>query len=703
MYLKRWLIIAPLVLILALLQAWYWVPSYESQLRGNPERGRTFVEASIGDAKILNPILNSDTASSRITSLVFDGLLDLDRNLELRGRLAKSWRVGETAYVTVYRSARFPDGTAMTPGELQRRLARALDGGRLAAIAQHVKGLTVVPAQARMLRITVKPELGDEYVTQVLLKLPQRLAIRLDRVDQDLFARLAPVLGEQFAARADRSGWLSATDEAAVAAAAKDLETHAPILEHNPEIEFRLREGVMFHDGHEFDAGDVRFTYQAIMSDKNLSPRSSDFEPVKALEVIDKYRVRIIYKRLFSPAINAWTIGILPEHLLNESVVEREMETRGLSESARASFGLRDSEFNRRPIGTGAFRFMEWQSDELIRLSRNENYWEGAPLYRGFFYRVIPDSLTREVEFRTGAIDTYAPQPHQAARYRDDPRYQAFSSLSFGYTYIGYNLRRAPFDDARVRNALSQAMNVEEIIRYVLYGHGERTTGPYPKNTRWYDHSLEPMPYDPQAALRTFNDLGWRRNADGWLEKDGEVLEFNLITNNGNPVRKAIMTIAQNSWRKIGVKVNTQLFEWAVFLKDFINPGDFDATILGWSMGIDPDLYQLWHSSQRGQNQLNFVGYRNPEADNLIERIRREYEPSKQRRMTHELHRLIAADQPYTFLYASLTTRVLDKKIVKLGADGRPEKITPAQSGDIFHEFNRWRKIELTPQMNPGT
>ncbi len=697
MYLKRLLIVAPLVLILVLLQAWYWVPSYESQLRGNPERGKTFVEASIGDAKILNPILNSDTASSRITSLVFDGLLDLDENLELRGRLATSWAIAETAYITVYDSARFADGTAMTAAALKRRLAKSLDGGELAAVSTHIKALTVVGPQTRTLSVKVKPSSGDEYLAQVMLRIPPRLAIEMDRVDQDLFARLEVVLGPQFAARADRQAWLSGADAAAVTAAAQDLDALAPILEHNPQIDFVLRQGVKFHDGHEFDSGDVQYTYEAIMSAKNLSPRSSDFEPVKSLQIVDKYHLRIIYKRLFSPAINAWTIGMLPEHLLNAAALKREMDARGLSESARAGFGLRDSRFNRSPVGTGAFHFREWQSDELIHLSSNEDYWEGAPLYRDFFYRVIPDALTQEVEFRTGTIDTYGPQPHQAARYRNDPRYQAFASLSFGYTYIGYNVRRAPFNDARVRNALSQALDVDEIIRYVLYGHGERTTGPYPKNTQWYDRSLPPVPHDPRGALLAFNELGWQRNADGWLEKDGKVLEFNLITNNGNLVRKAIMTIAQNSWRKIGVKVNTQLFEWAVFLQDFINPGDFDATILGWSMGIDPDLYQLWHSSQAGPGQLNFAGYANPAADRLIERIRREYEPSEQRRMTHELHRLIAADQPYTFLYATLATRVLDKKIVKLTAEGKPEKITPDRSGGIFHEFNRWKKMELTP------
>ncbi len=157
------------------------------------------------------------------------------------------------------------------------------------------------------------------------------------------------------------------------------------------------------------------------------------------------------------------------------------------------------------------------------------------------------------------------------------------------------------------------------------------------------------------------------------------------------------MTIAQNGWRKIGIKCNTQLFEWAVFLQDFVNPGEFDALILGWSMGIDPDLYQIWHSSQSGPNQLNFVGYANPEADELILRIRREYDPATQQELAHRLHQLIANDQPYTFLYASLGTQVLDKKIVMVEDDGAYSKIRPTKSGSVFFYFNRWRKLEFTP------
>ncbi len=338
----------------------------------------------------------------------------------------------------------------------------------------------------------------------------------------------------------------------------------------------------------------------------------------------------------------------------------------------------------------------------MIRLARNAKYWDPPPEYSEYVMRIIPDSLTQEMEFYSGAVDNYAVQPHQVARFKNDRKFQSFSSLGYFYSYIGYNLRNPLLAPVEVRRALGMAMDVDKIIKYVLYGEGERVTGPYPKITDWYDNSVEPLPYDPEGALKILNGLGWKKNAEGFLEKDGKLFEFNLITNSGNPVRKNILTIAQNSWLKIGIKCHTQMFEWAVFIKDFVHTGKYDALVLGWSMGIDPDLYQVWHSSQTGPQQLNFVGYENPEADALIVKIRQEYDKKKQMEMAHKLHQIIARDQPYTFLYIAKATQLLDKKIiiVERQPDGteKYKKIYPTKDGRIQYYFDKWRKLPAVPE-----
>jgi ABC-type transport system substrate-binding protein len=185
------------------------------------------------------------------------------------------------------------------------------------------------------------------------------------------------------------------------------------------------------------------------------------------------------------------------------------------------------------------------------------------------------------------------------------------------------------------------------------------------------------------------------------LEKDGKRLQFTLITNNGNPLRKSILAIAQDAWRQIGIDVRTDLLEWAVFIQERVNKGDFDALILGWSMGIEPDLYQIWHSSQTNPHQLNFVGFKDQEADDLIIKIRQEYDHEKQVAYCHRLHEIIAQAQPYTFLYVGKWTAILDKRIVIMEKDpvGQPvyKKILPTKTGNYTFYFNKWIKIPEIP------
>ena len=156
------------------------------------------------------------------------------------------------------------------------------------------------------------------------------------------------------------------------------------------------------------------------------------------------------------------------------------------------------------------------------------------------------------------------------------------------------------------------------------------------------------------------------------------------------------MVVAQNAWRRLGIKVETLSMEWAVFINERVDKGDFDALILGWAMGLDADLYQIFHSSQTGHFQLNFVGYKNPKSDALMVRIRQEYNHERQVAMARDLHRLIAQDQPYTFLFVRKSVMLLDRKVVRMVRDGddtpRYLPIVPDKLGGITFHFNQWLK-----------
>jgi ABC-type transport system substrate-binding protein len=694
-----------MVVLFILLQSYFWVPTYEQQTKGNPDRLNQYISASIGDASLLNPILSADSASSTIEGMVFEGLIDRDEDLRFRGRLATSWEIYEEAYfyvnefTTIAGSGKADARKVVDLLQNARKEQSELEG-KLKASLDLITEISVLPPHNFVMTKQKEDPTHDGKKTSIKIRVaaPSRIKLTLKRVDQELFNNLLHLLGKEYFETFSPDKYVSAS-----APLSKDELTQyayelLPATEHNPIVVFHLRPDVRFHDGHVFDASDVKFTYEAIMNPKNLSPRVADYEPVKEVKIVDPLEVRVVYKRLYSPALGTWGMGILPEHVLNEKALRGEALRLGKDPEA---FTLRQSSFNRNPVGCGPFVFEEWKSDRHISLKGFEEYWEGPPNYQKYVYRIIPDLLTQEMEFRAGTIDSYGVPPYQVARLGRDHRFQHFSGPSFGYTYIGYNTRRPPFDNPRVRRALGMAIDVDKIIKYVLYGQGERITGPFVKETDYYNHNVTHLPYDPDGALSLLEELGWTRNEQGWLEKEGKRFQFTLITNSGNDLRKAILAIAQDAWKQIGVDVRTDLLEWSVFIQERVNKLDFDALILGWSMGIEPDLFQIWHSSQSNPHQLNFVGFNNKAADDLIIKIRQEYDYPTQVKYCHRLHEIIAQEQPYTFLYVSKWTAILDKRILIKETDATGnviyKKIKPTKTGNYTFHFNKWIKLPEAP------
>ena len=706
MTLRKFLILAPTLLIILLLQSYFWVPTYEKQTKGNPERLSEYITASIGDASILNPILSADSASSSIESMVFEGLIDRDEDLRFRGRLAESWQIYEEAFFYFNEEASVVNKEKVNPEEVADTIIKAKNGmipidPGIKASLENIKKVSVIPPSDFI--ITKKEKINDHGRDIIIkVKAPSRIKMTLGEVDQDLFHNLSKLLGENYFSSFSPDKYLQSDQFLEEGVREIYAEELLPSIEHNPIIIFNLRPGVKFHDGHVFDANDVKFTYDSIMNPENLSPRVSDYEPVKKVEVVDPLTFKVVYKRLYSPALGTWAMGILPEHILNGEALKKEAEV--LNKDPE-EFTMRQSEFNRRPMGCGPFVFKEWKADQYITLERFDQYWDGPANYKKYVFRIIPDLLTQEMEFYAGTIDNYGVQPHQVDRLENNPEYQGFSGLSFGYTYIGYNMRRTPFNDRRVRTALGMAIDTGKIIDYVLYGQGERITGPFVKQTDYYNNDIKPLTYDPEGALKLFEEAGWKKNNEGWLEKDGKKFQFTLITNSGNDLRKAILTIAQDAWKKIGIDVRTDLIEWSVFIQERVDKADFDALILGWSMGIEPDLYQIWHSSQINPHQLNFVGFKNKESDDLIIKIRQEYNHLKQVEFSHRLHEIIALEQPYTFLYVGRWTAVLDRRIVikEIDDSGNEliKKIKPTKTGDYSFYFNKWIKLSEVPNFKP--
>lgn len=441
-----------------------------------------------------------------------------------------------------------------------------------------------------------------------------------------------------------------------------------------PEITFFLRKGVLWHDGKEFTAEDVKFTYDKIMDEKTNTVRRSDYELVKKAEVLTPYIFKVTYRQPFSPGLRTWDMGIIPKHLLEKQ-------------------DINTTSFNRKPVGTGPFRFVEWVSDEKIVVEANPKYFQGRPHLDRIIYRIIPETSLSEMELLTRGIDYYGVYPFEFQRTKQVPFLNVYSQPSLGYTYIGYNLKNPLFQDKRVRQALTYAINREEIVQYVLYGLGTVANGPFPPQLWYSNPHVKPLPYDPAKARQLLAEAGWKdMNGDGILEKDGKPFSFKLITNSGNDTRRDVGVLAQRAFKELGIDVKFEVYEWSVFLKNFINAKAFDACILGWSLSPDPDDYQIWHSSQI-EKGFNFISYRNPEVDRLWEEGRREYDIEKRKAIYWRINELMAEDQPYTFLYVPLGIAALQKKFVLVEKDSngketfRPIKMEKA---GLTYDLIKW-------------
>ncbi len=429
-----------------------------------------------------------------------------------------------------------------------------------------------------------------------------------------------------------------------------------------PLITFHLRHGVKWQDGQPFSSADVKFTYDSLMFEKNASPRRSTFELIKYVQTPDDYTVQVRYKEPYSPCLYSWEMEILPKHLLAD-----EPDLRHLSPGNR---------FNQFPIGTGAFKMETWATNQYISLVRNDDYWEGKPHLPRIVYRVIPDPTVSQLEFETGGFDYTGLDPYEVARFLKDPKYTIFRGPSNSYNYIGWNLKNPLFADKRVRKALAHAIDVQAIIKYVMYGNGQPCNGPFAPVTPWWNPDIQPIPFDPGKAKQLLAEAGWTPGPDGVLEKDGKRFHFTLITNNGVPVRKDIAVLTQQYLHNIGIEVEVIEYEWAVFIKQYIDARNFDACVLAWLNSYDQDLYEIFDSSQIPQPQsLNFVSYSNPEVDRLIRKARTEFDLKKVEQYTRQVSQLIYDDQPYLFLFypESIAAMPKDTYYVERPAAGEKE------------------------------
>lgn len=430
-------------------------------------------------------------------------------------------------------------------------------------------------------------------------------------------------------------------------------------------MRFKLREGLKWQDGAPLTADDVTFTYKLMIDPKTPTAYAADFLNIKEYRQTGSLSFEVRYAAPYARAAITWMHPILPRHILEGQDIVT-------------------TSFARNPVGAGPFRLKSWESGSRIILEANELYFKGRPCLDEVVYRIIPDLSTIFLEARAGRIDFLGLTPQQYLRQTVGPEWERnwkkYKYLSAGYTFLGFNLKSPLFRDRRVRQALSMAVNRDDVIKGALWGMGEPTTGPYKPGTWVYNNALSPYPFDPAGASALLAEAGWTPGPDGVLRKDGLPFHFTILVNQGNGERVKVATILQQQFRAIGVRASIRTVEWAAFLKEFVHPGRFDALILAWNILDDPDIFDVWHSSAISANGLNFVNYRNAEVDELLEKARATADRAERKRLYDRFQEILHEDQPYLFLYVPYALPMVQARF---------RGIEPALAG-ITYNFDRW-------------
>ena len=418
---------------------------------------------------------------------------------------------------------------------------------------------------------------------------------------------------------------------------------------------FKLKKGVKWHDGKPFTARDVAFTFYSVLDPKVTTPHRGYFDALvgfpeltnkdnpkkpeelaqKPIEVLDDYtirfRLRYPYGAFLAVLVNP-RAGIVPEHILKGQ-------------------DLNTAEFNRKPIGTGPFKFVEWKRGERIVLEANPDYHAGRPALDRLIYRVIPDAVVLLQELRAGGVDFIERPPlTEVSRLKQTAGLKVITADNTLYTYFGFRQDLAPFDDIRVRRALYHAIDIPAIVREVLQGYGVVATGQFAPSSWAFDPSVKPYPYDPNRAKALLAESGWKPGPDGVLVKDGKRLSFSLRHDQADQTTKDTAIIIQEFLKKVGVEATVEPLDWPTFVKKLF-ASEFEGIVVGWTNFHDPDpfAYSIWHSGQ--WKARNFAHYKSPRADAALEAARQARDQAERKKHYAEFSKILMEDAPYVFLY----------------------------------------------------
>ncbi|MBL4849038.1 MAG: caspase family protein [Planctomycetes bacterium] len=419
---------------------------------------------------------------------------------------------------------------------------------------------------------------------------------------------------------------------------------------------FHLKENAVWHDGKPVTVEDIIFSLDLIKCEFVDCPSTrSYYKDVRPATQVGPRSVRIIYEKQYFKAIEfAGGIVAFPKHIFDPG---------NLLANDPKAFGQKFNRhpMHRTPVGSGPYKFSKWEEGVSLTVTRFEDYHtpEKGGYLDELIWRFIPQSQDALASLRAGEIDLLPamtpPQYFDETKGDFEKRFVKPLYYYGNMGYMGWNMRRPPFDNLKVRKAMAYgALNIPEFLKTVLYGAGQQVAGSQYIKGPAYDHSIQPYPFNPKVARKLLGEAGWfDRDGDGVIENaDGKPFAFEMLTPQGSSTNRKMMAIVKKNLRNLGIKMSVRELEWAVFLEN-INSRAFEACRLGWGQSIESDPFQLWHSSSSKNQGSNHCGFVSAEADELILKIRKTIDPTKRQKLHFAFQKILYEAQPYNFLYCS--------------------------------------------------
>jgi len=448
-----------------------------------------------------------------------------------------------------------------------------------------------------------------------------------------------------------------------------ELATSSELSDDRLTLTVKLRSDIVWSDGEPVTAEDVRWTWQAQTSPEVAWVYSHSKESISDVEIIDLHTVRFHFTHPSPAPIAAVNEGfILPRHAWQALPF--------------AEWRLDGDWFTRHLVVDGPFRLAEWIPQQEISLVRNERYSaDDPPQIERLVLRVIPDQTSQLAQLLAGEIDfVISVPPDSAGRVESAPDIELLTYWPLKFTYICWNTGDSRFNSSEVRRALTFAIDRRSLVETLWHGRARVSTSPIVSSVWARDESLEPWPYDPQAAAELLDRAGWRdTDGDGTRDRDGQPLRFELLSPTSSAIRSDAAVMIQSQLARIGVTVDLRQLESNTLTSRAI-AHDFDAFIGSWNIDTSMDIGYAFHSDSIA-NGFNFGLYANPEVDRLIDRFRQLDDPAAQRPVLAELQQRIHADQPYTFLWEPQSLIAVHRRL----QDVRPNYLS------VFFHLRDWR------------